>query len=530
MFNDRWKYALAHPRSRKVIIVTVNADGIDPFDDSVHLASHPGSYCLSTHTNVEVTDPRNSRRIQVRPYIAAWPPISKKFSPLERRAEIASTQVEVLSESGLADRIASASQVASYRIDLWTDGIALRDVYPLMAGRIGEAPIRPRIGGGISFTAIDADTLKNRTTIGLLSRDLVPDAPDDVIDTQRSFVVGAYFYRQIGRQIDREGTLFYLHDGKASVPPTRVEKGGLPIDANEWEVVYPMLGGKVLATCIRLLRPVRQLAPGISDIISASGGAGIPDKSAIEVLADLAGWKLSPRAQSVIPRLRQMFPTSALFGTEDTDIMELIAGRFASQTNCVATLDRGQLDLIPIDYSGNPQILQINDDLIYRIPGETTETSATDVYSQIEIQCSRDHFGSTVDRAKPLYRVLRSPTTGPSDTQRLLARARAAIGVDRPLVITANDLLVRIDGNFQPVACPAGEELADLEAKLRCFPHKIHSYKTKWSTGLECIRGERRTIVDPNEELNGENCMVIEQLLPDESGPIVTFMTEDVES
>lgn len=528
MITQAWKRALANPHSRKCIIVTVNANGLDPFDGNRHVATQPGSYVMSTHTGIELIDVRTGRKIQVLPYIARWPQISKKISLLERRAEISSTQVEVLSDSGLADRISSASQVATFRIDIWTDGIPLSDAICLMAGRIGEAPVKPRAGGGISFTAVDADSLKNRTTIGLLTRDLVPGAPDDVIDTQRAVVVGEYFIRQIGRQIDEDGTLFYLHDGFASRFPNRVEKGGLPIPNSEWNVELVMLGGRVPATCIRLSKPVRQLAFGLSDIISASGGAGIVDKSAIEVLADLAGWKMSPRAKLVAMNLRQTFPTSALFGVEDEDIMELIATRFAAQTNCIATIDRGMLDLIPIEFDGNPDVLQLGDELIYRIPGQASETSADEVYSFIEVQCSRDHFGSTVDRARPLFRVKRSAEDGPTDMRNLMAKSRSAIGFDRPKTIQANDLLVQFNERYEPIACPGGEALADIETKLRAFPHRIHSYKTQWLAGLLCQRGERRTLVDANEGLAGENCKVVEQLLPDESGPIITFMTEDV--
>lgn len=529
MLSQKLINALENRRSRKVILFTLNTDGVDPGDPRFHLARNGSSNTYATQPGVTLTDPDTSRVIEVAPWVLSWPTISKKINVLERRAEIAQTDIQLLADSNLTVALERGAQIATYRLDLWSDGLGLGDVYPLMAGRVIDPPNRPRRGSGISLSLLDGDPLLDRPVLGQFSRDDFPDAPDEVIGTDRTLQIGPVQYRSIAVPIDKDGFWFYCFDGAASDDIVQVEKGGAAIPRGEWtqEIVTV---GTLTYTAIKLNTAVNNVAPGVMDVISFTGGAGqIIRENAIEQLLWLSGYRLSDRAIAFARSVTRDFPLEIISNEASVTAITLLTDRILPQTNCVLTLSNGVVDIIPIEPGGyDPIPMTLGDNLLYRIPLDESETPIQEVYSQIEVKCGRDQFGSSSGSSKPLLTVRRSPTFGPAKISGLLSRAKAITGLDRTLSLDANDLIVDLDQNFQPTKCLAAERLADVYAKVHSSTHQRHAYKSNWVDGLYATRGERRSLTDSDEGLDAVPCVVVEQLIPDQNGPILTFQTEDV--
>lgn len=531
MISRSLRVALERRNARKGMVLTVNPDGAPP-SGKRHLATQPGSYVLSTAPGISFADPDTSRGIEVLPWILRWPTVSKKINILERRAEIAQSEVELLADSGLSERLSRGAQVATYSLDLWCEGVGLTEMYRLMSGRIVDPPTRPRRNSGISLPIIDGDPTLDRSLVGKFTQDIFGDLPEDIIDTDRTLLFGPVQFRTIAVQIDREGFLFYCFDGEPSEPIQQVEKDGQPLSSSAWsqEVISTP---QLTYTAIRLRDPIENNPGGVSNIVTFSGGAGqrIDGVNPIEQLLYLTGYELSDRAIAASRSISRQIPITIDNSDSAATALQILVDRVMGQTNSILTLSNGVVDIIPIEIGRSTDAIPmtLGDNLLYRIPLSQSETPLGEVYSQVEVRCGRDQFGSSTSNTRPLWTIFRSATVGPSRIQKLLARAKTLLGQDRTLTIEANDLLVWFNEDYRPYACPPGESLADLYAMTHAYVHQLHAYKANWVDGLLADRGEIRSLTDDNESISAEKCIVTEQLITDATGPILTFQTEDTD-
>lgn len=538
MLPPGWRVRLAAGLS-PVVLVTINPYGplptrsnrsmADPWTASPHLALQPGSICLATHRNVEVTDTASGRRVPFWPYLK-WPTVERRMAPHERRAEIAEVALEILPDAALGPilRDGGGGQAAVARVDLWLPGIGLENVYPLLGGPVTGSVNQPRREGPVRLGVTDGDPdLEVRYPPGPLTRADFPDAPDWVWNQEfRQTLLGAGIERMYLIPIDREGRRFYLCDPPMLLPPTRIEKGkkfdepGAQIyGASVFEGVTPT-GWRY--TGVELEEPLREVA-SLDQNLYASGGFGLAAENPVDFLLKQAGILLTPRARQLLPALTRDFPLSVWLDDQEEGVQTTVHNLLA-QTAYVGTWQRGRFDLIPLQRHAPEISVALGRELLFRLAQQEPETSITRVWNAFEVRVGRSGASG-----EALYTVFRDSSHGPARMQALCRRSEQLYG-RRFTAIEAPDLEIEWhEGTFaDPKGSPAAERYADSLVRMHAMVHTPHAYKADWLTALSVDLGWRAKLTDTRESLSDTKTRVVGlRYQPD--GPEVTLQTRDEE-
>ena len=526
-----WTLPLAS-QAPKMVLVTVNTHGRDPSDpDKPHLALQPDSYTFCSHETVEVTDTRSGRTKPFWPWLQNWPTVTYSFAPEDRRAEISNTSLSVLADAGLtaALRDVGGEQRATVRIDLWAKGIPLKNVFPLTAGIVTGMSDGERRAGPLTLTMTDGDPERQvQYPNDAMSLSEFPGAPYTVIENEYvPIIVGPFPQRHHCPQMDDTRRRFLIAGHALTQKPTAVQKGGTTVTSG-WQV----LPGKTATkqrdiTYIEFTAKVDEISAGVTDEVTCSGGVGRVDKNIVALLCEIAGFRLSRRAQALLPQFDRDFPLSLEFSSP-ANVLDLLRQRILPQTGYVAYFRRNELDLIPLLGTVGETRLGVGKGLLFRVPGQDGSTPLSSVFNVIEVRCGRDMFASSSSPV-PLIRIRRDYNEGSPDIRALLDKSQASAWGRRELPDAGknfNDLAVLIDSNGNPTSCPGGQRIADLLARLHAFPHRTFSYATTWPMGMSVDLNDRVLLTDPDENLADEPTRVV-QVAYGPTGTTVQFQTED---
>lgn len=519
----------------KMALVTVNVQGHDPTDSRHHLALEPGSFTFCSHRDVHVTDSRTMHTIPFWPWLQSWPTVSYRFAPQDRRAEIANTQIQVLAGAKLTEalRDAGGGQKATVRVDLWSPGprrsaaITLENVIPLMAGRVTGISDGTRRTGPVTLTVTDGDP-DNQVQFPneVITHVDFPDAPTIVVDGEHvRTIIGPFPNRIFCPQIDRARRRFLIAGHLLVSSPTAVQKGGIDVPPSSWRILTDSRAtSRAPYALIEFNAPIDEISLGITDTVTCSGGVGRTDTNVVAFLANIASLRLTSRAKALLPQFDRDFPLGLEFSSP-ANVLDLLRSRIFPQTGYAVSFRRNELDIIPLLGNAAETRLGVGTGLLFRIGDQDAETPLDSVFNAFEIRCGRDS-GATSAGPVPLMRIRRDADQGPPAIQALLRRSQAAPWGRRFLSVDANDLAVQLDSNFNAVACPGGERLADLLAQLHAFAHQTYTYLATWPVGMALDLNDRVLLTDEDEGLDDAPTRVV-QMQYTANGPQVTLQSED---
>lgn len=523
MLPSGWRERLAVTAPNPTILCTVNVHGLDPSDDRHHLAAQGGSYRFGTDA-LHVVHTASSRTLPFWPLIREWPTVVLAFKPEERRAEIAETTVEIIDgmDCTRAFLAGGGTLAATARLDIALPGLDLARTKPLSAGRVTKVQASARTGA-LSFTILDGDPeWPVQYPDGPLTRLDFPDAPDVVVDIEsRTTIMGPFPERVPCRQIDRDRRRFYLCDPPATIAPNRVYKGG--------ELLQ---GGYIIQTSssptgmqyteIVFDQAIDEIALGITDEISASGGMGITAVNAITFLLDKAGVTVAPHARQMLTAMDHDFPLSVLVNAQGA-CLDIVRNRLIPQTPFAFFMHRNRVELLRLGDQTGQWRLSNGGGLLFSL-AEETDTSFDSIANAIEVLCGRDAFGSQAGPV-PLVRIYRDATRGSARIRELLTRSEALYR-RRHMVVEANDLAVDLNADGTVIGSVSGAVLADLLARLHALVHRRFTYVARWDIGLALALNDRVLLTDAEQGIADVPTRVV-QLRYAATGPEVTLQTED---
>lgn len=486
--SEGWSSSLQSPGARKVALATVNIFGLPPADPHRHLALEPGSFCVASHPGVNVTHATSTRTVPFWPLLGAWPAIQRRYWPHERRAEISAVDLDILAEAGLTSALLDqgGGQGATGRVDLWTDGIDLADVQPLLAGHVVGTPSLPRRTGGTGVRIADGDPDKTAMLPpGPITRAEWPDAPEDVAGiVQRTIIVGPFPERVPCAQIDATGRQWYVCDPACSVQPQRCWVNGVE-QRTGWTAERAETPSGLSYSRIVFAQPASQLgAAPVS--VDCGSGIGLREDGAIPLLLSLGGYALTARASALLDVLRRQFDLSVLLNAQG-DVWQIVRDRLGAQTPYVLTQHLGAVDVLDAYGTTPTWTVGVGTGLIGRMDAADTETDTDAVVNALEVACGRDAAAGV-----PLARVYRDATHGPAASRTRCHKSQTLYG-RRYKRLDAADLTVEYDAFGRVVGSAAGERLADAMLNRHCFPWRALSYLADWWPGVlfepgDCIR------------------------------------------
>lgn len=516
-----WTNALKNPRSRKAMLVTINLAGADPTDSANHLALKPGSYCFSTHADVNIAHAGTGRVKPFLPLLGAWPEVTREMSRAERRVQISEAQITLLPDAQLATAL-EENPTATGRVDVWADGVTLENVAPRIAGKLRVARDRP--GGPVRVIISDGDPDKlTNFPPAAISRQDFPAAPDEVVDVAlMTAVLGQFPERVICHQIDRERRRFFICAPAADILPQRVQKGGVDLP-NGWTIRNATSPRGVSYSEIVFERPVDEIIAGVTQEISCSGGVGISSTNALDFLLKLGGYKISNQMQAELPLFTRDFPMSAMIN-KSGNVLDIVRNLVA-QTSYAFSLRRNEGHLIKLDADAPRIHMGVGTGLMFRIQETEREIPKDKVYNAFEILCGRDHFASSGTSVAALHRVYRDKDHGPQAIRDLCSMSESKYG-RRFLQIEANDLAVDVSSQGFVLGCPGGERLADCAARVQTSPPIQDTYLGFWSA-LAVDLNWRIRLTDASSNFDATP-MRVAKIKDSPNGPLITFERDSV--
>lgn len=507
---------------QRTILVTIDPTGKNPIRRPYHPALDPGAVCVTAERNlltqgcIEVSS--DSRTVPFMPFLMNVPTVTKSLNLLDLRADIATTELSIAGDPSFIRRLGSVVN-ATVRLDLWSPGIALEDVVPLLAGRVtGDATV-DFTNGTAQFSASDGDP----RAVALfppdkITRDDFPDAPQDSIGK----VVNVMFYAYQGRvaaiPISRDRKRFLVQAGTWAALPTSVQRGGVEIDPVAYSFVTAQTPSGLTYLELRFDESPDQLVGGANSLITVTGGVGALSQRPIEYLADYSGLPLDRMSKS---RLASLGFLADISGTHASpaSAFELISRRFAPQLGFAATQELMQTRLVPFQLRKDGPVIRVGSELIFANDAGWAKSPVDSVYNSIEVLCGRDS-GST-DNSTPLARVLRNENT--ASRYRLDQRASTAAFGARHLEFPALDVQVqRKPGSVEVAGSDMGESIADVLAELYAFPYLTMPYTARSDFGVRVERGDCFLLVDEANGLDEVPCIVVETEIGG-AAPVVTL-------
>lgn len=511
-----WQRALRAPGARKVVLVTVSPDGLDPTADLRHLAAEPTVIRSASDVRVHVPGGPGGTTLPFWPTLIEWPRIQHRLAVRQRRLEIAETALRIARGAGLAARLldSGGGHRATVRIDLWTDGIDLRDTLLLFAGRVRDVPRVSVSDGSVDLIAADGEP-DAVVTIGDTPLTLAefPDAPAAALTgAHHQIAIGAFRQPIPCIQVDADGRLFYVVGHPLAMPPTSVAHNGVRIpDGWQIEEAATALGRQV--TMLRFDEPVTIIGDGglVIGQVTCAGGVGLTGHSVLRILLEtLGGMRLTGRARELMDVSADM----EFFADTTGAVLDLALRRLVPQTRLAAGFQYGRINAIPLTPAASRTALHVGAGLRYRSLDIAGETSLDAIANHIVVRCGRDDHGGTLVVAR------RTPTTGGARLRARLARSMRHYGV-RPLAIDAPDLPIASDGagGFR---CPAGELLAEQIAYCHSMPATPRRYASEWLEGMTGELGDAVSLTDAGDSLT-DAPMIIAGWEPTAHGPMLTL-------
>lgn len=497
--SQAWQSALSKADASVRLNVTINVHGADPADDKHHLATQPGSVCLSTHGGVHVYDSRTGMTIPFWPYLTQWPTIEWRMSRKDRRAEISEVPISIGASADFGALLdSSGTDNITARVDAWSDGMELAEMIPLPAGQ-AQLLSRERDGGPIRLSLRDGDP-DNEVSFPLGPLDPLdfPDAPRRVLDSKSGLT--AILGRAPGEVTcipldslpgDQHRIWGYTMPAAEAAPQVVRVNGAVSSTWQPQTLVTPQ--GRTY-TAVVFDEPLDDDAD-----VTAAGGIGITAKDPLTFLADLAGLVLSDETKALLKyelgRQDRAFQMDVLSNVQ-ASVISLLRDRLLGQTPYAMTFERGKMRLLRLDDSTTQIPLGIGHGLKFRLRSQPAP-SENPVYNSFVFECGRDLAGGGY-----LLEVRRDAGHGPADVRAALARSVQAQRAIRPFPkrVELHDLAVQVDSNGDPVRCPAGERTADLYALTYCRSTRQHAYQADWLMGLTLERNDAVLLTDDSQE------------------------------
>ena len=510
-----WRGWLDDPKRRILPILTVAWGNEGPDCDRLHLATVPNVLRAAPDLDVHpVTSSTDTRQRPFWPW-SSWPTVTRKWSPVDGRAEVAVTVVDLLPDAEVPEALRDNYEqpVGTGRIDLWTDGATLANVIPLAAGKV-EIVRQTRRDLGVRLRLVDGDVDRNvRLSAGTLDFDDFPNAPDTVLGrANRVTVIGAFPNLVPCSRIDDVGARFYVCDNALAGRPTEVRVGSEVYTDGFQTVTEVGAGTGIVYTELRLASPLAEL--GFLDRrVAVSGGVGIVPDSVLADLLRLGGYGISRAGENTLRRVaRVLSPSLSAYISANADLLDVATRRLAPQTGTVLAWSRGKVDALELLAPTQRLNLSPGTGLLYRLDADVSSTSADNVFNAVEVT-----FARSARDDRRLGRVRIDKSSG-GDLAALLALSEQRYG-RRFTVLDAADLADEADVL----------RLARTFLRVHALAHQRYAYAADWRTGVgELALNTRVTLTDPDEQLTAVDTRVVEWSLPP-TGPQVVLETTDLE-
>ncbi len=526
-FPQAWVTALRRDAQR-VILVTIDPTGKHPILRSHHPALDPMSIRLASERNlltqsmVEIEDAESGRIVPFYPYIGNDISVVRSLSQSELRANIASVQISVAGDPAFARQLGAITN-ATVRIDLWTSGVDLGDVIPILAGRVvGDAEVD--FDSGTAFIEVsDGDPLAQAPFPSQeISRFDFPDAPQDSIGKIIPAIFNTYPDRVVCAPISNDRRRYLVQSWPWSKVPSSVERGGVPVAQSAWalrDAITPQSRLRYLE--LQFNESSDQMSAGSNGVVSVSGGIGAIDQHPIRFLAEFSGVPLDPQSYSRIMALGRMSDVSSLNGSASS-AYDLISQRLAPQLGFAATQELMQTHLVPLRQTNNGPSIAVGSELLFHLQSSWSRSGLQDVFNSLEVLCGRDVFGGN----SPLYRVIRNP--GYQSPVRADQVSSASKFGHRHVEFEALDLAVRRNPETgEAIGSDLGEEIADLIAYIYAFPYISMKYVARPDFGYAVERGDCFRLTDSQYGITNVPCQVVEVEIG-AGAPIVTLSIRQV--
>lgn len=526
-FSQTWATALRANRQR-IMLVTIDPTGRHPVLRENHPALDPTAIRLTsdrdlfTQSMVEVEDSHSGRVVPFYPYIGNDLNVSRSLSVAELRANIASLQVSVAGDPAFARQLGALTN-ATVRVDLWTHGVDLADVMPLLAGRVVGDAVVDFDGGTASFEVSDGDPLSQSTFPAQeITRYDFPDAPQESIGKTIPAIFNTYPDRVICAPISADRRRYVVQSWPWAKLPTSVERGGVPVSPSMWSLrdsITPQSRLRYLE--LQFDESSDQIAAGANNAVSVSGGIGAIDQHPVRFLAEFSGVPLDQQSHSRIVALGTMADVSSLNGSQ-VNAYDLISKRLAPQLGFAATQELMQTHLVPLRYYEDGPQISLGSELIFHTLPSWERSSVENVFNSVEVLCGRDVFGGN----SPLYRVVRNP--GYQSRIRHDQVASASKFGHRHTEFEALDLAVRRNPETgEAMGSELGEDIADLIGYLYAFPFISMQYAARPDFGYAVERGDCFRLTDSTYGISDVSCQVVDVTLG--AGiPLVTLSIRQV--
>lgn len=495
MYSSVWLSHLQSARFAPLLLFTACFDRQD-FLRYPHPAMAPRS--LRAATGVAEVTARDGTVYPFWPNLTEWPGLKREWSPQERRAPVASMQASLTALAEFPhDAIQPGLPPSVYgRLDLWTPGVELEDVIPILAGPITSSAF-DRPNGGIRLVVDDGDTertVKYPPGDAKISLDDFPDAPDLVVGRAgRQTIFGPFIDPIPAIPISRDGRRWYLCEPACVAPPTGFQIGGVEVGSLDRPTVRT---GRLLSdpsrTYTEIVFPDSAAATTLQGWVTASGGLGLATESAaLTLLRDIGRYEISPAAERDLVRVASQFDFTVLLNNSG-DVYGIVRDRLLPQTDLVLTQHLNQIHTLQLRGQTSSGKLAVGQGIWQRVDQEQSRTTAENVWNVIEVLYRRSYL--SIDPNSPLTRsayVVDQNYGGSIGA--LLAESQRLYG-RRELTIEAADLITGPSGGL-----PRGVvRLAENTAILSATPIRPVLYDLPWIVGLGLDLNDLREITDPD--------------------------------
>jgi len=492
-----WAERLQSISAKKVMLLSLSPDGLDPSDQQNHLGTQPGAVRVSTHSRVAVLENSSGIAWPFPAFLVDWPNVQYTLAREQRRATIPQVTVRILATAGLAqlvDARGSGLQM-TYRLDLWSPGITLENVIPLMAG-VCATPTYDSLTGGVSVTLTDGDPRQTFSYPPTFTHEAFPEAPQNTLDNDTlKTLIGAapaaVVCPPINQLADGSSTRFFVSTLPVEVAPTQIQKDGVPLTGAHAEPATTPSNPPFDYLQIVTDEPV---AP--TSVITCSGAVGTTDVDPITFLARIANYPLTPQAQAL---LDSVDPLSFQFLADASgDIWQAITGQLIPQTKFAATFRHGLIHLYDLMAEAPDAQLGLGAVLMFPLAQQPNRSDERYVYNQFTLKCGRDALNNV-----SLFTVYRDARTGGSAAiKQWLAESERRYGPRAMSDLDCMDLAIERDSSGKVTGSAAGEALADLLALLMAFQCRLRAYQADWYRGLAVDLNQRVYVTENAQGLD----------------------------
>jgi hypothetical protein len=486
---------------------------------------HPGLMpdCIRASTHGVDIQSRTGLTLPYWPTISQWPDLSFNWSPLDRRADVATTTIQFMPSADIpVGQLGSSGTPMGYaRVDLWTDGVMFEDMIPLIQGPVTESSFNDA-DDIISLTIADGDILKSvefPPSSFKIDRDEFPNSPDYIAGyAPRSIILGPFPNQVPCYQIDQFKREFYICEPALSSGPTKVYIGG--DDIQVLGIPFPRHEVGVLSNYQTYSKLVFQDpidSVNAIGFITCSGGVGTNSQHPVNTLLKYGDYLLSPDATAHINTLPFNF---FVLANNSGSVYDLVTSRILPQTDLIGTLHLDHYHTIKL-LGTMPEIrMGIGNGLVFRYVDHDVETDHSKIFNAIEVRYQRDIFSKTT----PFRTAFMTDSTHGAFTAQNVCRRSEQLYGRRYEQIQCPDIVQYLDHTFQghPVNIV---DLANKIAQTNSLPHNEFVYQTNWLEGLSIWLNYRILLTDPDLGFVDRPTRVVSLSIPS-TGPQITLQTE----